>query len=299
MQFGEKLGLPQDIACLGLGSNISMDPQSSSGLSLQIDLPSFLSTSEFIVFKKVYFKSESLHVNSDGEDTRCEYEIVVPGNKVPKWFNHRSIESFISFSIGPEFPTISLCLAFGLLDDVLYEYLCDVNISINGTKRELKVRLFDAIRCDHLWFYYRPHSSLQLLFQDLNLGDRNHVEISCKISHWTSKPRQVVPIIKRLGVHVECTCPQNFHNYEGAQPRFYQISKRIVPTAQTISLPRSRFYSAQTVPYVVPNSEYFSSAITKSTQNKKKTAARKICHLVNQNHKRGVVLHQTSPTFQR
>ena len=104
MQFGEKLGLPQDIACLGLGSNISMDPQSSSGLSLQIDLPSFLSTSEFIVFKKVYFKSESLHVNSDGEDTRCEYEIVVPGNKVPKWFNHRSIESFISFSIGPEFP---------------------------------------------------------------------------------------------------------------------------------------------------------------------------------------------------
>lgn len=141
MQFGEKLGLPQDIACLGLGSNISMDPQSSSGLSLQIDLPSFLSTSEFIVFKKVYFKSESLHVNSDGEDTRCEYEIVVPGNKVPKWFNHRSIESFISFSIGPEFPTISLCLAFGLLDDVLYEYLCDVNISINGTKRELKVRL--------------------------------------------------------------------------------------------------------------------------------------------------------------
>ena len=271
MQFGEKLGLPQDIACLGLGSNISMDPQSSSGLSLQIDLPSFLSTSEFIVFKKVYFKSESLHVNSDGEDTRCEYEIVVPGNKVPKWFNHRSIESFISFSIGPEFPTISLCLAFGLLDDVLYEYLCDVNISINGTKRELKVRLFDAIRCDHLWFYYRPHSSLQPLFQDLNLGDRNHVEISCKISYWTSKPRQVVPIIKRLGVHVECTCPpQNSHNYEGAQPRFYQISKRIVPTAQTISLPRSRFYSAQTVPYVVPNSEYFSSAITKSTQNKKK-----------------------------
>ncbi|XP_050277880.1 disease resistance protein RPV1-like [Quercus robur] len=106
--FGGKLGLPQDIACLGLGSNISMDPQSSSGLSLHIDLPSFLSTSEFIVFKKVYFKSESLHVNSDGKDTRCEYEIVVPGNKVPKWFNHQSIENFISFSIGPEFPTISL-----------------------------------------------------------------------------------------------------------------------------------------------------------------------------------------------
>ena len=138
------------------------------------------------------------------------------------------------------------------------------------------MRLFDAIRCDHLWFYYRPHSSLQPLFQDLNLGDRNHVEISCKISHWTSKPRQVVPIIKRLGVHVECTCPpQNSHNYEGAQPRFYQISKRIVPTAQTISLPRSRFYSAQTVPCVVPNSEYFSSAITKSTQKKKKNSCKK------------------------
>ncbi|KAF3965177.1 hypothetical protein CMV_010608 [Castanea mollissima] len=81
IQFGEKLGLPQDIACLGARSNISMDPQSSSGLSLQIDLPSFLGSSEFIVFKNVYFKSENLHVNSDGEDTRCEYEIIVPGNK--------------------------------------------------------------------------------------------------------------------------------------------------------------------------------------------------------------------------
>ena len=41
-------------------------------------------------------------------------------------------------------------------------------------------------------------------------GDWNHVEISSKISHWTSKFRKFAPIIMRIGVHVECICsPKN------------------------------------------------------------------------------------------
>ena len=38
-------------------------------------------------------------------------------------------------------------------------------------------------------------------------GDRNHVEISCKISHWVSRNGKYAPVIARVGVHVECVCP--------------------------------------------------------------------------------------------
>ena len=38
-------------------------------------------------------------------------------------------------------------------------------------------------------------------------GGRNHVEISCKISHWTSGSGKYAPVIARMGVHVGCICP--------------------------------------------------------------------------------------------
>ena len=38
-------------------------------------------------------------------------------------------------------------------------------------------------------------------------GDRNHVEISCKITYWVSRNGKYAPVIARTGVHVECICP--------------------------------------------------------------------------------------------
>ena len=38
-------------------------------------------------------------------------------------------------------------------------------------------------------------------------GERNHVEISCKINHWASENGKYAPVIARIGVHVECKCP--------------------------------------------------------------------------------------------
>ena len=38
-------------------------------------------------------------------------------------------------------------------------------------------------------------------------GDRNHVEISCKTSHWVSRNEKYAPVIARMGVHVKCICP--------------------------------------------------------------------------------------------
>ncbi|KAF3949383.1 hypothetical protein CMV_024735 [Castanea mollissima] len=67
--------------------------------------------------------------------------------------------------------------------------------------------IFQGLKCDHLWFYGVPHSQLQQKFGDLLQGDQNHVEVSCKISHWTSEFRKFAPVIARMGAHVECTCP--------------------------------------------------------------------------------------------
>ena len=38
-------------------------------------------------------------------------------------------------------------------------------------------------------------------------GDQNHVEISCKIYHWSSRNGKYALMIARMGVHVECICP--------------------------------------------------------------------------------------------
>ena len=36
-------------------------------------------------------------------------------------------------------------------------------------------------------------------------ADWNHVEISCKIYHWSSRNGKYVPVFARIGVHVENT----------------------------------------------------------------------------------------------
>ena len=161
----------------------------------------------------------------------CEYGFEVTGdeNDIPNWFNHQRDGNLISFTIGPEFPTIAVCTAFGIQDS--YCELCHyrdytpfkkqdceafhgfdrsfdyhVIISINGTERRFERK---SIRKDkrsgHLTFSCRPQSSLQELFRDLQLKDRNHVEILCETVPHSSV--EDFPPPQRIGVHVECNCP--------------------------------------------------------------------------------------------
>uniref|UniRef100_A0A2N9FDH6 Disease resistance protein RPS4B/Roq1-like leucine-rich repeats domain-containing protein n=1 Tax=Fagus sylvatica TaxID=28930 RepID=A0A2N9FDH6_FAGSY len=138
---------------------------------------------------------------SFGNLTGLHQLYIVPGNEIPKWVNHQSFGSTISFWVGSKFPTFVLCLAL-CLDRLAYEdtysYVCVVDIFTNGHKRRpIMEKLFDGLQYDHLWFYGAHHSLLQQVFGDLIEGDRNHVEIA--------------PFnIASLGVHVECICgPQN------------------------------------------------------------------------------------------
>uniref|UniRef100_A0A7N2R0N6 Uncharacterized protein n=1 Tax=Quercus lobata TaxID=97700 RepID=A0A7N2R0N6_QUELO len=74
------------------------------------------------------------------------------------------------------------------------------------------------MRTERLCFSCRPQSSLQDLFGDLNLGDRNHVELFCEtFTLDCSSSGETTPIIKRIGVYVECICappknPSIFHD---------------------------------------------------------------------------------------
>ncbi|XP_075657647.1 disease resistance protein Roq1-like [Castanea sativa] len=177
--------------------DLNSDEDESNGL--------WLSSSDFSVLVTEFHKRETKYLNSDLEDTRCGYEIVAPGNIIPVLFEHQSGGS-ISFWIGSEFHTLALCFAFGMPKRINYSYVCNVHISINGFKRELKAQLFEEMNIGHLWFYYIPQSSLQQLFKDLNLGSRNFVRVSCRISCWTSESTKLPPTIRRCGVRVICSC---------------------------------------------------------------------------------------------
>ena len=158
----------------------------------------------------------------------CEYSFDVTGdeNDIPNWFNHQRDGNLLSFTIGPEFPTIAVCTAFGIQDS--YCELCHyrdctpsqdcerqhgfdrrfdyhVIISINGTKRRFERKsICKYKRSGHLTFSCRPQSSLQELFRDLQLKDRNHVEILCET---VPSSIDAYPPPQRIGVHVECNCP--------------------------------------------------------------------------------------------
>ena len=215
MQFGRKLGLPQDMKCLG----VKIDLHSHHKLSHQIDFSSQVSISELRVLFAESFPTINAYLASDLAKI---YSIRVPGKKIPKWFNHQSTESTISFWVGPEFPIVALCVVFhlvplkdsyadndsyGFVHDDIISWDCDLIIFINGHKRPFIERvLFHFMKCDHMWFLGMPHSQLLRKFGDLMQGDRNHVEISCKISHWTSEFGKFAPMVARIGVHVECIC---------------------------------------------------------------------------------------------
>ena len=76
-------------------------------------------------------------------------------------------------------------------------------------------------------------------------GDRNHVEISCKITYWVSRNGKYAPVIARTGVHVECICPpQNSviiqHNSQNVDDDTEQLAPLLSQNGSTDGLRRRR-----------------------------------------------------------
>ncbi|KAK7852751.1 disease resistance protein tao1 [Quercus suber] len=123
-QAGEILGILPKRICQGARSNILIDPQSSNRLSHQF-VPSPL------VFED--FASETEGSRSEDEDIDCE--IILPGVDIPKWFKYRSVGHSISFWVGPKFPELAICIAFGP-EAHRGGFVCQVYLSINGCKKQ-------------------------------------------------------------------------------------------------------------------------------------------------------------------
>ena len=102
-----------------------------------------------------------------------DYELTLPGSKIPKgWFNHQSVGSSISFSVGQKLPSFAFCVApkVELEDNVPFEYRmisCSVYMYINGFKRCLAAIGFYLDSLSFMLFHHKRDRSLE----DIILGD--------------------------------------------------------------------------------------------------------------------------------
>nr|XP_023911594.1 protein SUPPRESSOR OF npr1-1, CONSTITUTIVE 1-like [Quercus suber] len=145
-QFGGMVGLPQNMACV-------MGPSNQDSLSeMDYDTSKISSTSEF----------ETDLASEFPLDDRFSYDLVLPGTTIPKWFNHQSVGSSISFSINSEFNSsaIALCVALKVELKVnkpkrFENFTCSIYAFINGRKERLMCRQFllDP-SSSFMWFYF-------------------------------------------------------------------------------------------------------------------------------------------------
>ena len=89
--------------CLGVKGNILVDSHSH-----QIDYSSQLPLSKFFLIEEELRPTLDAYLIDFGE----RYNFIVLEEKIPKWFNHQSIESSISFWVGPKFPHLPFVLLF-------------------------------------------------------------------------------------------------------------------------------------------------------------------------------------------
>ena len=157
MQFERNLELSPNMKCSAVQGNVFVDSHSH-----QIDYSSQLSLSKFFLIEEELRSNLDVYLIDFGE----RYNIIVLEKKIPKWFNHRSIGSSITFWVGPKFPTFAFCIAFhlvplkdnyanndkcGSLCDDIINWVCVVNISINGHMQHfMRQPIFQGLKCDHL-----------------------------------------------------------------------------------------------------------------------------------------------------
>ena len=129
-----------------------------------------------------------------------DYELILPGSEIPKWFNHQSFGNYISFWISCYFPNIFCCVVFEL-NEQLWSPTVQVSLKLNGKKLTGLIipSALTGMMCNHVWFFKGFAHPYPL---KSNLFDQNHVEVE-----FHTNPYGGVFRILRCGIHAECICP--------------------------------------------------------------------------------------------
>ncbi|XP_075673003.1 uncharacterized protein LOC142642519 [Castanea sativa] len=175
-QFGDVIGLPQNLAC-GYSNMGSSHQEFGSELGFASKSPS--------------------------------YNLALPGTTIPEWFNHQSDAHSILFSVGQRFSSFALCVALnvklrkGNVPIHREKFTCSIYLLINGFEERLARCKFSHDSLNFMWFHFISvrHDLLKRIIS----SDRNDVTLRCKILNYHPKSGKVR--IKRWGVHVACICP--------------------------------------------------------------------------------------------
>jgi hypothetical protein len=110
---------------------------------------------------------------------------MVPGTRVPEWFDHITKGEYMTFWVRKKFPAIILCFALAIESKMKKSFNCEIRFYINSDEvYELEIPImFSELVTDHVWLSdLRTHPSIRLNDIESYLvdDDWNQIEISCK-----------------------------------------------------------------------------------------------------------------------
>ncbi|XP_045822914.1 TMV resistance protein N-like isoform X2 [Trifolium pratense] len=114
-----------------------------------------------------------------------ELQVMVPGTRVPEWFDHITKGEYMTFWVRKKFPAIILCFALAIESKMKKSFSCEIRFYINSEEvYELEIPImFSELVTDHVWLSdLRTHPSIRLndLESYLVDDDWNQIEISCE-----------------------------------------------------------------------------------------------------------------------
>ena len=203
-QFGESIGLQQNFVCAKGIRHQDSDCETNFESESEFDFDeattemdsSFEMNSNLEAGNESASKFELDEATSETDSTRKLYDyysLTLPGSNIPKWwFNHQSVGSSVSFSVGRKLPSFSFCVALKVELDVPFEFEFDkftgfIYMYINGFERCLVDAKFLLNPSSFMWFHYRRDRSLE----DIILGDWNDIEIRFECSNYDPKIAEI------------------------------------------------------------------------------------------------------------
>ena len=211
-QFGEFIGLQKNFVCARGIRHQDSDSETNFESDFDFDEATgsaFETNSNPEADNEAVSEFELDEATSETDSTwklYDDYSLALPRARIPKWFNHQSVGSSVSFTVGRKLPSFASFVALKVeqkvyVPGIAYKFICSVYMCINGFESLLTNRIFEADPSSFRWIWYRRDRSLKGII----LGDWNDIEIRFECSNYFPEIDKIT--IERCGVHVSCICP--------------------------------------------------------------------------------------------